>query len=136
MRIDELAVKFRICPAEQHRGALSRVQQVSLMSNSSADGNSTSTKTSVMQEKQDNLMWVGIGVSVTGNFLISLSFQIQKDVHNKLESMPEKEKIHYTKMPRWWFGLLCMALGEVGNFLAYGMAPASLVSPLGAVTGQ
>ena len=28
-----------------------------------------------------------------------------------------------------------MAGGEVGNFLAYGMAPASLVSPLGAVTG-
>eukprot|EP00961_Rhodomonas_salina_P079862 1073469-Rhodomonas_salina.1 len=26
-----------------------------------------------------------------------------------------------------------MAIGEVGNFLAYGMAPASLVSPLGAV---
>jgi hypothetical protein len=29
-----------------------------------------------------------------------------------------------------------MAGGEIGNFLALGMASASLVSPLGAVTGK
>ena len=31
-------------------------------------------------------------------------------------------------------GFLLMTLGESGNFLSYGFAPASLVSPLGAVS--
>ena len=37
-------------------------------------------------------------------------------------------------MKAWWVAIVCMFVGEIGNFLAYGMAPASLVSPLGAIT--
>ncbi|PWZ01560.1 DUF803-domain-containing protein [Testicularia cyperi] len=33
----------------------------------------------------------------------------------------------------WWLGIALMTLGEGGNFLSYGFAPASLVAPLGAV---
>lgn len=33
----------------------------------------------------------------------------------------------------WWLGLALMTLGEGGNFISYGFAPASLVAPLGAV---
>lgn len=33
----------------------------------------------------------------------------------------------------WWVGLLLMAIGEAGNFLSYGFAPASVVAPLGTV---
>lgn len=33
----------------------------------------------------------------------------------------------------WWLGLLLMTLGEAGNFISYGFAPASLVAPLGSV---
>ncbi|RSH78392.1 uncharacterized protein EHS24_002117 [Apiotrichum porosum] len=33
----------------------------------------------------------------------------------------------------WWFGLGLMAVGEAGNFLSYGFAPASVVAPLGTV---
>ncbi|EFQ86034.1 hypothetical protein CFE70_001760 [Pyrenophora teres f. teres 0-1] len=39
----------------------------------------------------------------------------------------------YLKSPYWWFGIILMAIGECGNFLAYGFAPASIVSPLGVV---
>ena len=39
----------------------------------------------------------------------------------------------YLKSPYWWAGILLMTIGEVGNFLAYGFAPASIVSPLGVV---
>jgi hypothetical protein len=39
--------------------------------------------------------------------------------------------VPYTRLKGWWLGIICMLVGEVGNFLAYGMAPASLVSPLG-----
>lgn len=33
----------------------------------------------------------------------------------------------------WWLGLALMTIGEAGNFISYGFAPASLVAPLGAV---
>lgn len=39
----------------------------------------------------------------------------------------------YLKSPSWWIGQVLMTVGEMGNFLAYGFAPASIVSPLGVV---
>ncbi|KAB8349650.1 hypothetical protein FH972_023669 [Carpinus fangiana] len=39
----------------------------------------------------------------------------------------------YLKSPYWWIGIGLMVVGEAGNFLAYGFAPASIVSPLGVV---
>jgi drug/metabolite transporter (DMT)-like permease len=39
----------------------------------------------------------------------------------------------YLRSPIWWLGISLMVLGEAGNFLAYGFAPASIVSPLGVV---
>ncbi|KAI8929367.1 magnesium transporter NIPA-domain-containing protein [Entophlyctis helioformis] len=33
----------------------------------------------------------------------------------------------------WWFGMAVMFVGELGNFAAYGFAPAVLVAPLGTV---
>lgn len=43
-----------------------------------------------------------------------------------------KEK-SYLRSPIWWVGISLMVVGETGNFLAYGFAPASIVSPLGVV---
>ncbi|KAI5294825.1 hypothetical protein KEM52_003091 [Ascosphaera acerosa] len=39
----------------------------------------------------------------------------------------------YLSSPFWWAGFLLMITGEAGNFLAYGFAPASVISPLGVV---
>ena len=39
----------------------------------------------------------------------------------------------YLKSKIWWLGIIMMTVGETGNFLAYGFAPASIVSPLGVV---
>lgn len=39
----------------------------------------------------------------------------------------------YLKSPYWWLGQILITVGEMGNFLAYGFAPASIVSPLGVV---
>ncbi|CAG01386.1 unnamed protein product, partial [Tetraodon nigroviridis] len=33
----------------------------------------------------------------------------------------------------WWTGTLSMAIGQIGNFLAYNFAPAVVVTPLGAL---
>ncbi|KAG5982216.1 hypothetical protein E4U55_002199 [Claviceps digitariae] len=45
----------------------------------------------------------------------------------------EKATSNYLKSPYWWLGQILITLGELGNFLAYGFAPASIVSPLGVV---
>ena len=37
----------------------------------------------------------------------------------------------YLRSGTWWIGILLMVLGEAGNFIAYGFAPASVVAPLG-----
>ncbi|KAJ9661734.1 hypothetical protein H2201_006405 [Coniosporium apollinis] len=51
----------------------------------------------------------------------------------KEQSGPEGRKQSYLKSPYWWIGIVLMTVGEAGNFLAYGFAPASIVSPLGVV---
>ena len=45
----------------------------------------------------------------------------------------QKNDSSYLQSPYWWGGIVLMTLGEAGNFLAYGFAPASIVSPLGVV---
>lgn len=37
----------------------------------------------------------------------------------------------YLKSKLWWFGFLLMNVGEMGNFISYAWAPASIVAPLG-----
>ncbi|KDN38179.1 hypothetical protein RSAG8_09682, partial [Rhizoctonia solani AG-8 WAC10335] len=44
---------------------------------------------------------------------------------------PKESAYLHSKL--WWFGFALMNVGEVGNFLSYAYAPASLVAPLGAV---
>lgn len=48
-------------------------------------------------------------------------------------SRDAKQSSSYLKSPYWWLGQILITLGEMGNFLAYGFAPASIVSPLGVV---
>lgn len=52
--------------------------------------------------------------------------------HSDDEDMP-KVASTYLKSPYWWLGQILITVGEMGNFLAYGFAPASIVSPLGVV---
>lgn len=39
----------------------------------------------------------------------------------------------YLRSKLWWLGMVLIAVGEGGNFLSYGFAPASVVAPLGTV---
>ncbi len=40
----------------------------------------------------------------------------------------------YLRELQWWIGLITMGLGELCNFAAYGFAPASVITPLGALS--
>ncbi|KAI0145880.1 DUF803-domain-containing protein [Hypoxylon sp. NC0597] len=64
-----------------------------------------------------------------------LAQSIQSIDSNLTEPSCEDSKVasSYLKSPSWWLGQVLMTVGEMGNFLAYGFAPASIVSPLGVV---
>ncbi|EFR00639.1 non-imprinted in Prader-Willi/Angelman syndrome region protein 1 [Nannizzia gypsea CBS 118893] len=49
------------------------------------------------------------------------------------KSIAGVDRKSYLRSSYWWFGIILMTVGEAGNFLAYGFAPASIVSPLGVV---
>ncbi|XP_060717797.1 NIPA-like protein 2 [Tachysurus vachellii] len=74
---------------------------------------------------------LGIIISICGNLLISISLNIQKYTHTRQSQLGTKP--YYTSR-LWWYGILLMGLGELGNFAAYGFAPASLIAPLGCVS--
>uniref|UniRef100_H2YXM0 NIPA-like protein 2 n=1 Tax=Ciona savignyi TaxID=51511 RepID=H2YXM0_CIOSA len=73
---------------------------------------------------------IGMTLAISGNLLISISLSVQKKAHNRLGHLSEAK---YCKDKWWWLGMMLMVLGELGNFMAYGFAPASLVAPLGSV---
>ncbi|EPQ59360.1 DUF803-domain-containing protein [Gloeophyllum trabeum ATCC 11539] len=49
----------------------------------------------------------------------------------KPEPEPEGKESDYLKSKLWWTGFLLMNVGEIGNFISYAFAPASVVAPLG-----
>lgn len=89
---------------------------------------------------------IGVFVSIVGNLLISVALNLQKYVHNSILSSLEtrslltstsisskNDTLSYLNYPVWWLGLLVLAVGELGNFIAYGYASAILIAPLGTV---
>lgn len=74
---------------------------------------------------------IGIGVAISGNVLINVALNIQRYAHRLLQSDDGEETVNYLTSGFWWLGAVVMTIGEIGNFLAYGFAPASVVSPLG-----
>ncbi|KAI9178896.1 hypothetical protein H9P43_005558 [Blastocladiella emersonii ATCC 22665] len=49
------------------------------------------------------------------------------------QPVASSESNHFTQKPIWWLGVILMLIGETGNFMAYGFAPASVIAPLGTV---
>jgi len=85
----------------------------------------------LQQQTDENvhpLFWLGIVLAVIGNILISIGLYLQKKVHAN-----NRDKNTYVHLPEWWLGVSIMGCGEIGNFLAYGMAPTVVVSPLGGI---
>ncbi|XP_071952838.1 NIPA-like protein 2 [Antedon mediterranea] len=76
---------------------------------------------------------IGGMLSIGGNLLISIAMNIQKYALMQLKKRGICED-DYTKSRLWWIGIILMIIGEIGNFLAYGFAPATTVAPLGTTT--
>ncbi|XP_071807461.1 NIPA-like protein 2 [Asterias amurensis] len=79
---------------------------------------------------------IGACLAIGGNLLISISMNVQKYALTRLENQGfHAETSHaYLTSKLWWLGIFMMVVGEIGNFMAYGFGPASVVAPLGTTT--
>ncbi|XP_042312238.1 magnesium transporter NIPA2 [Sceloporus undulatus] len=82
--------------------------------------------------------YIGLVLAMSSSLFIGGSFILKKKGLLRLArkgSMRAGQGGHaYLKEWLWWAGLLSMGAGEVANFAAYAFAPATLVTPLGALS--
>lgn len=80
----------------------------------------------------------GLGLAISSSGFIGASFIIKKKALIRLQRCgalrASSGGFGYLKEWMWWGGLLSMGIGEAANFAAYAFAPASLVTPLGALS--
>ncbi|XP_018411659.1 PREDICTED: NIPA-like protein 2 [Nanorana parkeri] len=104
----------------------------SLLDNlTSGEPHDNSTEISSLWDGSNKNEILGIILSIIGSFLISISLNLQKYTHVRLAQ--QQNPIPYYRSKLWWCGILLMGIGELGNFAAYGFAPATLIAPLGCV---
>ncbi|XP_036704409.1 magnesium transporter NIPA4 isoform X1 [Balaenoptera musculus] len=92
------------------------------------------------QEKfrQNYSFYVGLGLALLSSFLIGTSVILKKKGLQRLVASGATRAVDggygYLKDTMWWAGFLTMATGEIANFGAYAFAPATVVTPLGALS--
>ncbi|XP_065338935.1 magnesium transporter NIPA2 isoform X1 [Cloeon dipterum] len=82
--------------------------------------------------------YVGLGLAISSSIFIGASFIIKKKALIRLSRGGGTRAGHggfgYLREWIWWAGFLSMGIGEAANFAAYAFAPASMVTPLGALS--
>lgn len=115
--------------------AISQQQQTS-SSPFTSSSPSSDLKLSELYAQTD--FYIGVGLAISSCFFIGSSFIIKKKALIRLGRHGEVRAaaggFGYLREWIWWAGLLTMGLGEAANFAAYAFAPASLVTPLGALS--
>ncbi|XP_003743691.1 magnesium transporter NIPA2 [Galendromus occidentalis] len=81
---------------------------------------------------------VGLVLAVSSSLFIGSSFIVKKKGLLRLSKFGRTRAgaggFGYLRDWVWWAGLILMGVGEAANFAAYAFAPASLVTPLGALS--
>ncbi|XP_048351048.1 magnesium transporter NIPA2 [Sphaerodactylus townsendi] len=92
----------------------------------------------MIQNSGKHYFYIGLILAMSSSLFIGGSFILKKKGLLRLArkgSMRAGQGGHaYLKEWLWWAGLLSMGAGEVANFAAYAFAPATLVTPLGALS--
>ncbi|XP_023233838.1 magnesium transporter NIPA2-like isoform X1 [Centruroides sculpturatus] len=82
--------------------------------------------------------YIGLSLAVSSSLFIGSSFIVKKKgllrINRHGQIRAGLGGFGYLKEWIWWAGLLLMGIGEGANFAAYAFAPASLVTPLGALS--
>ncbi|XP_074204429.1 magnesium transporter NIPA3 isoform X2 [Camelus bactrianus] len=101
--------------------------------------NSSITNLSISASAENKYsLYVGLALAVSSSIFIGSSFILKKkgllQLANKGITRAGQGGHSYLKEWLWWAGLLSMGAGEAANFAAYAFAPATLVTPLGALS--
>lgn len=78
--------------------------------------------------------YIGLILAISSSIFIGSSFIVKKKGLMKLSVRAGNGGYGYLKEWLWWAGLILMGIGEAANFVAYAFAPATLVTPLGALS--
>uniref|UniRef100_A0A8C5GA12 Magnesium transporter NIPA2 n=1 Tax=Gouania willdenowi TaxID=441366 RepID=A0A8C5GA12_GOUWI len=82
--------------------------------------------------------YIGLALAISSSIFIGGSFILKKKgllrLARKGSTRAGQGGHAYLKEWLWWAGLLSMGAGEAANFAAYAFAPATLVTPLGALS--
>ncbi|KAM4807662.1 magnesium transporter NIPA3 [Rhinophrynus dorsalis] len=83
-------------------------------------------------------LYIGLMLAISSSLFIGSSFIMKKKgllrLAEKGITRAGQGGFSYLKEWLWWAGLLSMGAGEAANFAAYVFAPATLVTPLGALS--
>lgn len=85
------------------------------------------------EEPETHTYFAGVGLSIVADVIIAVALCIQKYAHNNNKGADGQPVKSYLRIPTWWVGILLNIGGEAGNMLAYGLAPAAVVAPVGSV---
>ena len=87
-------------------------------------------------EPDSNLWWLfGVFLSIIASIASNLGVNFQKlSMMNERASAKASEKRSYITQPMWLMGLLMVVVGSLGDFVALGFAPQSLMTPVGGFT--
>lgn len=83
-----------------------------------------------------SLWWLfGVFLSIIASILSNLGVNLQKlsMMRESRDKAASKKRLFYTQ-PMWQMGLLTVVIGSVGDFVALGFAPQSLMTPVGGFT--
>mmetsp|Transcript_19283 Transcript_19283/g.33386 ORF Transcript_19283/g.33386 Transcript_19283/m.33386 type:complete len:303 (-) Transcript_19283:19-927(-) len=75
-------------------------------------------------------VFCGVTLAVAASLLVCLGLALQK----VSLCAPGNDHVAPVKQPKWMAGFLCMLLGNILDFIAFGMAPQSLLAPLAALS--
>lgn len=106
--------------------------------------NNITRSTNVSHSTSNYDFYIGLSLAISSSVFIGSSFILKKKGLIKLSSQGNNQAQKglraaqgghgYLKEWTWWSGFLTMGLGELCNFAAYGFVPATLVTPLGALS--
>ncbi|XP_071412637.1 magnesium transporter NIPA3 isoform X1 [Pithys albifrons albifrons] len=103
------------------------------------DGTVNETNWSISMPAENKYhLYIGLALAIGSSIFIGSSFILKKKGLLKLAdrgvTRAGQGGYAYLKEWLWWAGLLSMGLGEAANFAAYAFGPATLVTPLGALS--
>ncbi|KAK2507626.1 hypothetical protein MC885_016450 [Smutsia gigantea] len=96
-----------------------------------APGGPGDAASAALDELSRNFTYGALGA---GNGSLSGAWYRRNQKYSHLHLVHQAHPRPFFRSVLWWGGMLLLAIGETGNFAAYGFAPITLIAPLGCMS--